>query len=229
MSYSKLFVAAAACVLASTSTPSAAADLGGSSRQARGAPSLKDDNAQATPAIWQGLYVGLSIGASSAIYDIDKVGTDRDLKSNDIGVGAFAGYNFANGPWIWGVEADITDHGFDKKKKAAVAGVGTLTGDSGVLGSARLRGGYAWNDVLFYGTAGVAFTNLDVTSSLGGKSQFNTGFVAGVGVEWAFDKAWTARVEGMGYAFGSDDKLAGTKRDAGLGTGTVRLGIARKF
>lgn len=229
MSYSKLLIVASACVLASTSTPTAAADLGGAPREARGAQSLKDDHAQSSPAIWQGFYAGLTLGAGSTVYNVDKVGTDRDLKSNGIGLGALAGYNFTNGPWVWGVEADIGGHGFDKKKTATVVGVGTLTGDSGILGSARLRGGYAWNNVLLYGTAGLALTSLDVTSSLGGKSEFKTGFVAGVGVEWAFDKAWTARVEGLGYGFGSEDTLAGTKRDAALGTSTVRLGIARKF
>ncbi len=229
MLYRKLRIVASAFVLASITLPVAAADLGGASRQARGGPSLKDDHPDASPGIWQGLYAGLTIGAASTVYNVDKVGTERDLKSDNVGLGAIAGYNFTNGPWVWGVEADIGGHGFDKKKPATIAGVGKLTGDSGILGSARLRGGYAWNNVLLYGTAGLALTSLDVTSSLGGKSEFKTGFVAGVGVEWAFDQAWTARIEGLGYAFGSEDTIAGAKRDAGLGTSTVRLGIARKF
>ena len=139
------------------------------------------------------------------------------------------GYNFTNGPWVWGVEADISGHGFDKKKPKAVASLGNLTADDAPLGSLRLRGGYAWNSVLLYGTAGVAFTNIEVKSSLGGKADFNAGFVAGLGAEWAFDKNWTARVEGLAYAFGSDDTLAGAKREVGLGTSTLRLGIARRF
>jgi outer membrane immunogenic protein len=213
---------AAVCVVA-CSNQTLAADLGGRD-------GLKDGGfkPEQKPAIWQGLYVGATLGASSTIVNVDKAGNDRDLKGNRASFSGFAGYNFANGPWVWGVEADLARHGVDKKP-VAVSGLGNLSGEHGLLGSARLRGGYAWNDVLFYGTAGIAFTNIAVKSSLGGKSEFSTGAVIGLGAEWAFDKAWTARIEGLAYGFGDTGTLAGTKRDVALGTSTLRLGVAHKF
>jgi outer membrane immunogenic protein len=224
MSYTKHVCVAAACVL-SWSGPAVSADLGG--KVPAPVPHYNQDQ---RPALWQGAYGGVHLGFSSSVLNVDKVGSDRDLKSNDIQIGGFVGYNFANaGPWVWGVEADLQGHGFDKKKPATVAGLGSFSSDQAALGSLRLRGGYAWNDVLLYGTAGVAFTNVEAKSSLGGKAEFTTGLALGLGAEWAFDKAWTARVEGIGYVFGSEDTLAGTKRDVGLGTSALRVGVARRF
>jgi outer membrane immunogenic protein len=226
MLYTKHVCVAAACVI-SWSSSAISADLGG---RAAPAPVPSYTNQDQRPALWQGAYAGVNLGGSSSALNVDKVGSDRDLKSNDIQLGGFVGYNFTNAsPWVWGVEADLQGHGFDKKKPATVAGLGNLSSDNAALGSIRLRGGYAWNNVLLYGTAGVAFTNLEAKSSLGGKADFKAGLALGLGAEWAFDKAWTARLEGIGYVFGTEDTLAGTKRDVGLGTSTVRLGVARRF
>jgi outer membrane immunogenic protein len=215
-----------ALCLASWSIPANAADLG--------RPKSLDPverRADRRPALWNGLYGGLTIGSMSSVLDVDKVGSDRDLKRTDVVPGGFVGYNFANnGPWIWGVEADIQSHGFDKKKSTALAGLGNLSANEAALGSVRLRGGYSWSDILFYGTAGLALSNVEATSSLGGKANFKTGIALGIGAEWAFDKSWTARIEGIGYGFGKEEVvLAGTKRDVGLGSSTVRLGVARRF
>jgi outer membrane immunogenic protein len=225
MLYTKHVCVAAACVL-SWSSPAVSADLGGKAP----APAPSYNTQDRRPALWQGAYAGVNLGFSSSVLNVDKVGSDRDLKTNDIQVGGFVGYNFANaGPWVWGVEADLQGHGFDKKKPATVAGLGSLSSDNAALGSVRLRGGYALNDVLLYGTAGVAFTHIEAKSSLGGKAEFSTGVALGLGAEWAFDKAWTARIEGIGYLFAAEDTLAGTKRDVGLGTSQVRVGVARRF
>jgi outer membrane immunogenic protein len=213
-----------ACVCAVTST-GFAADLG----KPRSLQS-SDVYEESRPAVWQGFYAGIMLGANGTALDVDKVGTTTDLKATKAGIGGFAGYNFANnGPWIWGVEADLQGHGFDSKKPKAVTGLGNVSGESALLGSLRLRGGYAWNNVLLYGTAGLAITDLEAKSSLGGKASFKTGLAFGLGAEWAFDKAWTARVEGIGYVFGSDDTLAGSKRETGLATSSIRFGLARKF
>jgi outer membrane immunogenic protein len=226
MLYTKRAGIAAACVL-SWSSPAVSADLGG---RAVPEPVSSYTNQDQRPALWQGAYGGVTLGYSSSGLDVDKVGSDLDLKSNNIQLGGFVGYNFTDaGPWVWGVEADLQGHGFDKKKPATVAGLGTLTSDNAALASVRLRGGYVWNDVLLYGTAGVALTNLEAKSSLGGTANFKAGLALGLGAEWAFDKAWTARVEGIGYVFATEDMLAGTKRDVGLGTSSVRVGVARRF
>jgi outer membrane immunogenic protein len=57
------------------------------------------------------------------------------------------------------------------------------------------RAGYAADRVLFYGTAGGAFANVQTTFNGVQTSHTQSGWTAGAGVEWAFADNWTARVE----------------------------------
>lgn len=209
-----------------------AADAPGSA-SARQLGSIKDSGAygEPSPTSWQGLYLGLTLGYNGSGVDIKNVGgnNDTDLDSNAISIAPFIGYNFSHGPWVWGVEADLGGVGLDDKQQ--VAGLGTVSASTDWFGSMRLRGGYAWDRVLVYATAGIAFTELKVSSSLGGnESSWETGVAFGAGAEYALDNAWTARAEVLGYAFDDDEiTLAGAKRDIALGHGTARIGISRKF
>ena len=64
------------------------------------------------------------------------------------------------------------------------------------LATVRGRAGWAWDRVLFYGTGGAAFGNVQA-GGIGGPfdSATQTGWTAGAGVEWAFLPNWTAKVE----------------------------------
>lgn len=224
-----LFSAVATALVCGAPAMASAADLGGPQR--RGASKFAPAEPDQRPAVWQGLYAGFTIGAVGAGVDVDKFGKkdDTDLDGSSAGFGGVVGYNIANGPWVWGVEADINGGGLDEKK--AIAGLGTLSAESNWYGSLRLRGGYAWERVMIYGTAGIAFSELDIKSSLGGKdSGVMTGLAAGFGGEYAIDNNWQLRAETLFYAFDTDDvKLAGANRDVSLGFATVRLGATRKF
>jgi outer membrane immunogenic protein len=62
------------------------------------------------------------------------------------------------------------------------------------LGSARARFGYAADRVLFYGTFGGAYDNIQ--SGVNGLvNSDKAGWVAGPGIEPAFGDNWTARIE----------------------------------
>ncbi len=63
------------------------------------------------------------------------------------------------------------------------------------LGTARGRIGYAWNRVLFYGTAGAAYGNIDSTAFATTNSSTEVGWTAGAGIEGAIADNWTAKVE----------------------------------
>lgn len=179
---------------------------------------------------WQGFYAGVTLGSASAGFVAEETNKkDADFSDTSFQVGALAGYNFTNGPFVWGLETDLQAISFDDKKHA-VRGLGTLEPDGNLVGSLRLRAGYAFDTLLVYGTAGVAFSNLDLTSSKGGTTDFSTGIALGVGAEWAFDPDWTARAEAIVYAFGEEDaKIGGQDRDLGAAVSSLRLGIARKF
>jgi outer membrane immunogenic protein len=61
------------------------------------------------------------------------------------------------------------------------------------VGTVRLRGGFAFDRFLAYGTGGAAFQDFN-----------NVGWVAGGGVEYAVTDNWTVGVEYLHYDFGND-------------------------
>lgn len=180
---------------------------------------------------WRGPYIGAVIGGSAVGVDFAGIGKkdDADLENSALSGGVVLGYNFASGPWVWGIEADAEVMRLDKQK--ALTGLGTVSLEQNWQSSLRLRGGYAWDNIYVYGTAGLALSELKLQSSLGGKE--NLGYVSpvvGVGAELALDEDWRMRGEGLLYGFGDVDvDLAGSKREADLGHATLRLGITRKF
>jgi outer membrane immunogenic protein len=64
--------------------------------------------------------------------------------------------------------------------------------------------GFAWNQVLLYGTAGGAWTSMK-TSLISGQSSNAFGWTAGAGIEYAFADFWTAKFEYLFVAFTSID------------------------
>ena len=166
------------------------------------APAQAGDVGQPAPTFashdWAGLYLGMDVAGIGAGLDVKGVGRKgkADLKKGGFGMAALAGYNFTSGPWVWGVEGQMGYAGF--KKSGAVAGFGTMTIDSKCLSSFVLRGGYAWDNVLLYGKAGVALTSARISSTAGGSSKKTlVGAVAGIGAEYAIDEQWTMRAEAL--------------------------------
>ena len=96
---------------------------------------------------WAGPYLGGNLG-----YAWGSVDNNPTKPSGFVG-GVQAGYNWQNGPWVFGVEGDIQATGADDTFapwKFSNPWFGTLRG----------RVGYAFNNVLFYGTGGLAFGEL---------------------------------------------------------------------
>ncbi len=179
---------------------------------------------------WEGFYAGVGFGAGGAGVDFRGIGSKgkTDIDGKNANISGIIGYNFMADGWLLGVESSIGTVGLDKKK--AVAGLGDVTAQSDWVGTMQLRGGYAFDSVMLYGTAGLAVTDLELKSSLGGKyNKTVAGLVVGVGGEFALSDNWTARAEALGYSFQDDAKLNATKRKFDFGEGVVRVGITRKF
>jgi outer membrane immunogenic protein len=135
-----------------------------------------------------GAEVGGVLGAA--------VGGSGDVSATGVVGGAYAGYNLQNGPLVGGVEGDIMP--------GAVSG----SGRGGTLhqygtASARARGGYAFGNILAYGTVGPAWgtSNFDRNGYNTDKSL--SGYTYGVGGEVAVTHNVTARAELRHYEFGS--------------------------
>ena len=63
------------------------------------------------------------------------------------------------------------------------------------FGTVRGRAGYAINNILFYGTGGLAFGELRGQTFGLTETHTTAGWTAGVGAEFGFAQNWTAKIE----------------------------------
>lgn len=157
-------------------------------------------------------------------------------------VGGFhAGYNYQINQFVIGVEGDIDYTGLKGSGTYSYFGggwSGKLEQKSKWQGSARLRAGYAIDNILIYGTGGVAFAHGELTNSgnyfgsLYDTDDSNThvGWTIGAGVEYAFTQNWIGRAEVRYTDFGKETyDVAIPAIDSGWDQTTVTLGLSYKF
>jgi outer membrane immunogenic protein len=117
-----------------------------------------------------GLHAGYAWGRAddnrSRLFPVPGSSADRLDLRGFVG-GAHAGYNYQVGQFVQGGEVDLDATGVGGSSRfssegGAVAGVPRLRSD--VQGSARLRAGYAIDDVLLYATGGVAVADGKLTA-----------------------------------------------------------------
>jgi outer membrane immunogenic protein len=179
---------------------------------------------------WEGFYAGVGFGAGGAGVDFAGIGKKgkTDLDGKNANIAGIVGYNYMAGDWLLGVESTFGSVGLNKK--SAVAGLGDITAKSDWVGTMQLRGGYAFDSLMLYGTAGLAITDIDLRSSLGGKfNKTVAGMVVGVGSEFALSDSWSARAEVLGYSFRNEGTFNGAKKKFDFGEGVVRVGVTHKF
>ena len=170
----RAILGAAALGIAMISTAATAADLGYD--QPAGPPRVYTYN-------WQGLYLGANLG-----YQWGKV-TNAPHRPESFMGGLQLGYNWQYGQLVYGLETDIQLSGADDT-------VGSTKFSNSWFGTLRGRGGFTFNNVLLYGTVGLAYGGLR-GEVIGGATESKTlaGWTGGVGMEIGLTPAWSARVE----------------------------------
>lgn len=116
--------------------------------------------------------------------------------------GAHAGYNWQHGPWVYGLEADISAMRLKSEMTTSlpvVLGVPTpsianTNAEIDWYGTLRGRLGWATGPLLFYGTGGLAYGRVELNSTISspvGPRSLNSqtsdvkgGWVAGAGIEY---------------------------------------------
>jgi outer membrane immunogenic protein len=191
----------------------------------------------ATPAMageerhnWSGFYAGLGINGLGTGIDVHGVGAgdDADLEHGAVSLAGVAGYNFTSGPFVFGIDADISNLGFEDS--ADLTGLGTVKASADWNAAVALRAGWAIDDLMLYARAGLALSDVQISSSLGGsKDKRLAGGVLGVGAEYAMSNTWSLRSELNVYGFQSSADLAGSNRDFDLAQGVARIAIVAKF
>jgi outer membrane immunogenic protein len=219
----------------------AAADLGGAPRRP-----VHDEQPTYGPVFsWTGIYLGAHVGYgwSDADWQFDATPA---ISTNHSGTGGLLGgqigYNIQVRQFVFGAEADLSSAWLDGSTACPSAAFNC--GHSfNWMASVRGRAGVAVNNnrTLLYGTAGVAWADVDyaakdaVTGATFGTGFSNThvGWVAGAGIEHMLTPNLTARVEYLYYGFDSvtapAGALAGGPASLDLNTQTVRFGLNFKF
>lgn len=149
--------------------------------------------APALPCLWLGPYVGTNVGFQWTS-NIGGLNSSAFTGGGGSTGGIQAGYNWQNGPWVYGVESDFN--------LSSVSG--TFAGyqfSNPWFGTMRGRAGYVINNNFFlYGTAGLAFGVTTISSGGLSDSSGRLGWTVGAGVEfglapWGLNPNWSAKVE----------------------------------
>jgi outer membrane immunogenic protein len=164
---------------------------------------------------WAGPYLGATAG-----FEWGSVDNSRTNLSGIAG-GIEAGYNWQSGAFVFGGETDI-------QISAADDTVSPFEFSNPWFGTLRGRAGVTLNNVLLYGTAGLAYGDLRADSALLSESHTSIGWTAGGGVEVGFTPHWSAKAEWL-YIDLSDRNFSVTGTSNGLAADLLRLGVNYRF
>ena len=206
----KRFVVGAAALVAAGWTASAgAADLSYGQR----APYTVNQPLNAYS--WAGPYLGANLG-----HQWGSVSNNPTSPSGFVG-GVQAGYSFQSGQWVFGVEGDIQATGADDT-------FAPWKFSNPWFGTVRGRAGFALDNILFYGTVGLAFGELRAETFGWTESHTSVGWTAGVGAEFGLAQNWRARIEYL-FIDLSASQFAITGVSNGFSAGVVRAGVNYRF
>jgi outer membrane immunogenic protein len=159
---------------------------------------------------WSGFYIG-AMGGYAAEATSDPLAIKGGF------AGGTVGYNWQSGMFVAGIEADGAWANISNS--ASLLGV-TATAKVDALATVRGRVGAAFDQVLLYGTAGLALADTKVSVTAPGvalsDNRTQTGWTAGAGVEWMFIPRWSLKAEYLYRRFESVTLF-------GVSTGTIAV------
>ena len=133
------------------------------------------------PAQWSGFYVGAGL---SGAFGGPQVSSPKLKLADDGAAGGVLtlGYNWQFGSWVVGAEGNVTYS--ELKHTGSDAVLGSVTASEQDFGSFQLRGGYAFGNLLVYGTAGVELSHYKVSGSLVPKASESTDPACFLALAW---------------------------------------------
>jgi outer membrane immunogenic protein len=164
---------------------------------------------------WTGPNVGLNLG-----YEWSKV-TNSPIEPSGVAGGGQIGYNWQTGQFVFGAETDI-------QASAADDTFAPYKFSNPWFGTLRGRAGFAINNVMLYGTAGLAYGELKGQFFGLGEDKTLVGWTAGAGIEYGFTQNWSAKLEYLYMDLGSR-AYSITGVDNGLHSNYLRLGVNYHF
>lgn len=185
--------------------------------------------AQEAPANrWTGFYIGADVGGGSGRLE----GTTTDLTGAT--AGGHIGYNWQSSKVVLGIEGDLSSTSYGHSETINLTG-GSVSFDVGhdYFTSVRGKLGFTDGPVMLYGTFGVAFTQIDFSSTVTGagidvaanRSVDVSGIIGGMGLEYAFSPNVSLRGEAMWFELHPDFDFSQPAYDGNM----FRAGLSYKF
>jgi len=176
---------------------------------------------------WTGFYLGLNGGGGFGRSEFNGTLPSGGFDTSGGLFGGTIGYNWQNGPLVWGLEGDIDWSGI--KGSGTCGGVTTCDVRNDYLATIRGRLGYAIDRWMPYITGGAAIGNVKTSiAGVGDTNNTKGGWTIGAGIEASIAGPWTAKVEYLYVDLGdADTAFAGT--NASFTTNIVRGGINYRF
>jgi outer membrane immunogenic protein len=156
------------------------------------------------PAFADGQEYRTNTGPNGADFSGVAVGVDAGVALGSAGGGntsgpaggVHVGYNFQAAHIVGGAEIDTM---FGSIK---TGGLGAASFSQNNLSSARVKAGWAFGDILGYGTIGWGYSMAHYEDPSGAQNRTIKGLVFGVGAEYALTKIVSLRAEYLRYDFG---------------------------
>lgn len=149
---------------------------------------------------WAALIVAgvFSLSGSAAYAQCASPGGSNSATGSGWLAGGHGGYNWMQDPWVYGLETDLSGTGLKSSMSGGL--VSPCTGDVATTsstidwyGTFRGRAGWVSGNFLFYGTGGLAYGHVDLSSTYmsaigqslsADTSSVRAGWVAGGGIEY---------------------------------------------
>jgi outer membrane immunogenic protein len=222
-------LACASLLAAAMASPSFAADLP--------RPNYTKAPIYVAPFSWTGFYVGINGGYGWGTATLSNaLGTATSSTQSGALAGGTVGYNLQTGVWVWGIEGDL-DYAWIKGNTSntggSCVGGGPCTITDSFFSTVRGRVGYAMDRFMPYLTGGAAFSSIKISAPSGASNRStNTGWTAGAGLEYAFLGGWSAKIEYLYAAFGSntcDTSVCTISTDYKSKVNVARIGVNYRF
>jgi high affinity Mn2+ porin len=193
---------------------------------------------------WTGFYLGGHVGYMRGRVDVTVTGAVPTQDAADFGAlygGVQGGYNYVlPSGLLLGVETDLSFPNYLARDDVVWwrSQPNDIREKMDVVGSLRGRLGQTFHNWFFYGTGGVAYTHGRFLQGDPGNDEtsnkivrWRAGWTAGVGVEAAINRYWTARIEYLYAQFERADVrfVSGDQYASRFDTNTVRVGVNRKI
>jgi len=190
---------------------------------------------------WTGFHAGVSLGLDASnvtalpIYNPSVIKLSNNTQTgNSFNIGANLGYDHQFGPLVVGAFGElnylhIATHGGFNEDDATNQPWGTQVGD--LLGSARIKLGAGSDQVMVYGSGGIAFGSSKIANwnyeGFGAQDYpfASTGYVFGGGIEYRVNESWTINGDYSHYVFTASNTTQIFSDDGPARGGNNNIGI----